>query len=185
MIDPSVLDPSYIESINDMLQLAIMCCNEPPKAIAAQIGCSLSMMYKVLDGTRRVPNKVRHELSKINLVSAATVALEATGFIRLFGYRKVDRHVQSLILELKVSDKQVADGLDKLPVLLLNKNSKKDLSDDDIAIVKDVVYKLVDRANANINLLMELDSRYDLNLERYLSGHAKKPQTAVTSTAVR
>lgn len=182
MIDPSVLDPSFIENCNDMLQLALMCCNEPPKAIAAQVGCSLSVIYKALDGTRSIPNKVRHKLSELNFTAAATVALESTGFIRLFGYRNVDRHIQSLILTMKLSDDVTNKELEKLPVLLLNKNDRKDLNDSDYMQVKIITEKLVDRANSSINLIMELDNRYNLDIEKYMSGK-EKAADAVTSTA--
>lgn len=182
MIDPSVLDPSFIENINDMFQLALMCCNEPPKAIAAQVGCSVSMIYKAVDGTRNIPLKIEQKLASLNFTVASTIALKATGFVRLFGYRQVDRHIQSLILTMKLSDDMTNRELEKLPVLLLNKNNRKDLNDNDYVQVKIITEKLVDRANSSINLIMELDNRYNLDIEKYMSGK-EKAADAVTSAA--
>ncbi|WP_196603454.1 hypothetical protein [Pectinatus haikarae] len=183
MIDPSMLDSSFVENVSDMLQLAIMCCDRPPKALAIDVGCSLSAIYEAMKGTRTIPIKVRKKLSKLNFTAAATVALESTGFIRLFGYRKIDRHIQSMIVSLKVTDNIAYKDLEKLPVLLLNKNSRDDMADDDYAQVKIIAERLVDRTNSNINLIMELDTKYKLDLEKYLRGEKEKPQTRERLTA--
>ena len=178
MIDPSVLDPSTLSNVQDMLELAMMCCDRSPKALAIDIGCSLSAVYEAMKGARNIPVKVRRRLSSVNLVAASAVALEATGFTRLFGYQKVDRHIQSMIIRLKRQDKAVSGILDDLPEMLLDKNTRDDLSDNDIGKINQVACQLVDRANGTINLIMELEVRYKLGLTEYMQGKEQKKKSA-------
>jgi len=178
VIDPSVLDPSTLSNVQDMLELAMMCCDRPPKALALDLGCSLSAVYEAMKGARNIPVKVRRRLSSVNLVAASAVALEATGFTRLFGYQKVDRHIQSMIIRLKRLDKAVSGDLDDLPELLLDKNTQADLSKEDRERISNIAYQLVDRANGTINLIMELEVRYKLGLTKYMQGRAEKEKSA-------
>lgn len=173
MIDATLIDPNLVQNVQDMLQLALMCCDRPPKALAADIGYSVTAVYGALTGTRSIPTRARRKLSQINFIAATTVALEGTGFLRLFGYQKVDRHIQSMIIRLRQQDKEMSKLLEELPVILLDKNQREDLQDDDIQKVTVTSYGLIDRANATINLIMELEVRYKLNLTRYLQGKEK------------
>lgn len=72
----------------DMLELAMMCCDRSPKALAIDLGCSLSAVYEAMKGAKSIPVKVRRRLSSVNLVETSAVALEATGFTRLFSLSK-------------------------------------------------------------------------------------------------
>jgi len=181
VIDPSVLDPNTLSNVQDMLEMAIMCCDRSPKALAIDIGCSISAVYEAMKGARNIPIKVRRKLSSVNLVAASAVALEATGFTRLFGYQKVDRHIQSMIIRLKKMDKPVMKALDDLPEILLDKNSKDDLSEEEATFVSETACQLVDRANGTINLIMELEVRYKLGIIEYMQGK-KESALATTST---
>lgn len=182
MIDPSMLDPSTLSNVQDMLQLAVMCCDRPPKALAMDLGCSMSAVYEAMRGARNIPVKVRRKLSSVNLVAASAVALEATGFTRLFGYQKVDRHVQSMIIRLKRQDKAVMNGLNDLPELLLDKESQADLTTEETARLTEITCQLVDRANGTINLIMELETRYQIGVTDYMQGGKEKSVLAATST---
>lgn len=173
MIDATLLDPSLVQNVQDMLQLAIMCCDRPPKALAADIGYSVTAVYGALTGTRSIPARARRKISQINFIAATTVALEGTGFLRLFGYQRVDRHIQSMIIRLKQQDKEVSKVLDELPVILLDKNQREDLGEDELQQVTVTSHKLIDRANSTINLIMELEVKYKLNLSQYLQGKEK------------
>lgn len=185
LIDVTFLDPSLIENIQDMLQLSMMCCDRPPKALAADLGYSANAIYGALTGERSIPAKARRKLSQVNFIAAATVALESTGFTRLFGYQKVDRHIQSMIIRLKNQDKQVMILIDDLPVILLDKNCKADLTEEDLPIVKEIMERLVDRTNSTFNLVMELESKYGLGVTDYMKGKEKTncvgPQMALRS----
>lgn len=173
-----MIDVPMVDSIGDMLELAIMCCNRPPKAIAADIGYSVDTIYSACKNARAIPNKARQKLSQINSIAASAVALEATGFMKLFGYQKVDRHVQSMILRLKKQDKEVFILLEDLPVILLDKNDRKDLSESELSELEVTAQRLVDRANSTINLIMELEHKYGLGVTRYMQGKEKSPVLA-------
>lgn len=170
----TMMTPDMLQNVSDMLQLAIGCCDRPPKAIAADIGYSVDAIYSALKGSRSIPVKARQKLSQVNFIAAAAaVALEATGFKRLFGYQKVDRHIQSMIIRLKRQDKEISGVLNEMPEMLLDKNSYLDLTSDEVEQITMVACRLVDRANGTINLVMELETCYKLGLTGYLQGKGK------------
>ena len=51
-----------------------------------------------------------------------------------------------------------------MPVLLLDKETAADLSKDEFEQLKTAAEKLVERVNCSLNLVMELDSRYRLEI---------------------
>lgn len=171
----TMVTPDMLESVGDMLQLAMMCCDKPPKAIAAEIGYSVDSIYSAMKGLRNIPTQARQKLAGVNVIAAAAVALEATGFKRLFGYQKVDRHIQSMIIRLKAYDKNTSKLLDELPIILLDKNSHDDLSIEDKQYLTITAQKLIDQTNSTINLIMELESKYKIGLTSYLQGKEKSP----------
>jgi len=168
-----MIDVPMMDSIGDMLELAMMCCDRPPKALAADIGYSVDSIYAACKNARAIPNKARQKLSQMNSIAASAVALEATGFMKLFGYQKVDRHVQSMILRLKKQDKEIFVLLEDLPVTLLDKNGRKDLSENELNDLELTAHRLVDRANSTINLIMELEYKYGLGVTDYMKGKEK------------
>ena len=54
-----MLDVPMIDSIGDMLQLAIMAIDIPPKALATEIGYSVDSLYSAVKGDRAIPVKAR------------------------------------------------------------------------------------------------------------------------------
>ncbi|MDF2857254.1 MAG: hypothetical protein K0Q87_3105 [Neobacillus sp.] len=170
-----MIDVPMVDSIGDMLELAMMCCNRPPKAIAADIGYSVDTIYAACKNARAIPNKARQKLSQLNSIAASAVALEATGFAKLFGYQKVDRHVQSMIIRLKKQDKEIFILLEDLPVILLDKNDRNDLSEIELNDLEHTAHRLIDRANSTINLIMELEHKYGLGVTQYMQGKEKSP----------
>lgn len=159
-----MLDVPMIDSIGDMLQLAIMAIDIPPKALATEIGYSVDSLYSAVKGDRAIPVKARAKLASKSFIMACTVALEGTGLSQIFGYQKVDRHIQSMIIRVKSKDKETGRLLDDLPVLLLDKETAADLSEDEFSQLKTATEKLVERVNCSLNLVMELDSRYRLEI---------------------
>ena len=171
----TMITPDVLQSVGDMLQLAIMSCDQPPKALAREIGYSVDSIYSAMKNIRPIPIKARQKLAGVNVIAAAAVALEATGFKRLFGYQKVDRHIQSMILRLRTSDKETGRLLDEMPVMLLDKNSQDDLSNEEIQWLTNAAYRIADLANGHINLIMELEVKYKLGITGYLQGNKKSP----------
>jgi len=173
-----MLDVPMIDSIGDMLQLAIMSSNIPPKALAAEIGYSVDSLYLAVKGERAIPVKARAKLASKSFIMACTVALEGTGLGQIFGYQKVDRHIQSMIIRVKTKDKEMSKLLDELPMILLDKETIADLSEDDLEKVKIATGKLVERVNCSLNLVMELDSRYRLEITEDIQKQKKSPVLA-------
>jgi len=171
----SIATPDMLGTVSEMVQLAIMACDRPPKAIAAEIGCSVDAIYSSMKGIRSIPAKAGPRFAGINPIAAAAEALRVTKFWRLWGYQKVDRHIQSMILRLKARDKEADKMLSELPTLLLDKNSREDLTDEEYQYVLKAVHSMIDRDNASYNLMIELDLRYKLNLSSYLQGKEKSP----------
>jgi hypothetical protein len=173
-----MLDVPMIDSLGDMIDLAMMATNIPPKALALEIGYSVDSLYSAIKGERSIPVKARAKLASKNLIMACAVAMESTGLSQIFGYQKVDRHIQSMILRVKNKDKEIGVLLDDLPLILLDKERLEDLSDADLEKVKIVAEKLGERMNYSLNLMMELDSRYRLDITEDIQKQKKSPVLA-------
>jgi hypothetical protein len=150
--------------VAEMVDIAITRSTKPPKAISMDSDMSLSAIHKAIEGTRQIPAKAMRAFSKTNLIAATSMALQSTGLGALFQYRKSDRHVQSRIVELEFYDRMADESMHDLPVLLFNKETQDDLTDEDKDQLIEATQRLAARANVSINLLMELDVRFNLNL---------------------
>lgn len=159
-----MIDPSIMNDLPDMIQLAIMACDKPPKAVAMDLKCSTSVVYQSLKGKRTLPSSVMRKFSETNLIAAASMAMQATGLKKLFRYRKSDRHIQARLLELRMYDKKADEAMNRLPELLFNKNSYEDLSESDKEILLSSIDAMIERDNISLNLFMELDTRFNLDL---------------------
>lgn len=159
-----MIDPTGLQDLPDMVQLALMACDKPPKALAIELKCSISAVYQSLQGTRTLPASAMRKFAKLNLIASSAMAMQATGLQKLFKYRKSDRHIQSRLVELKIFDKRADEAMNMLPELLFDKNSPKDLTDEDRKIILNAVSAMMDRDNVALNLFMELDKKYKLDL---------------------
>lgn len=159
-----MIDPTGLQDLPDMVQLALMACDKPPKALAIELKCSISAVYQSLQGTRTLPASAMRKFAKLNLIASSAMAMQATGFKKLFKYRKSDRHIQSRLVELKIFDKRADEAMNMLPELLFDKNSPKDLTDEDRKVILNAVSAMMDRDNVALNLFMELDNKYKLDL---------------------
>lgn len=159
-----MIDPTGLQDLPDMVQLALMACDKPPKALAIELKCSISAVYQSLAGTRTLPASAMRKFAKLNLIASSAMAMQATGLQKLFKYRKSDRHIQSRLVELKIFDKRADEAMNMLPELLFDKNSPKDLTDEDRKIILHAVSAMMDRDNVALNLFMELDKKYKLDL---------------------
>lgn len=167
--------------IADMVSVAIERSGEPIKSIAADSGVNASSIYATLTGDRQIPAATMRSFSKTNVIAAACMALQGTGLSKLFQYRKSDRHIMARVEELKIYDHVADDAMNALPPLLFNKNSYDDLNENDKKTLIQTAEKLADRMNVTLNLLMELDVRYNLHLMEIFE---KKKNTASSVPAV-
>ncbi len=142
--------------------------------ISKGCGISSSALYYARDGKKDVPVKASRSFSGLNLIAAASVAVRCTGLYSLFRYRFSDRHVLARVVELQHYDKLADEATNAMPELLFNKNSRQDLTAEDEMQLEDMAIKLADRMNCTWNLLMELDSRYELNLTKIFDEQNKK-----------
>lgn len=159
-----MIDPTGLQDLPDMVQLALMACDKPPKALAIELKCSISAVYQSLQGTRTLPASAMRKFAKLNLIASSAMAMQATGLQKLFKYRKSDRHIQARLVELKIFDKRADEAMNMLPELLFDKNSPKDLTDEDRNVILNAVSAMMDRDNVALNLFMELDNKYKLDL---------------------
>lgn len=164
----------HIEQLHEMVQLALMAADKPPKALAMELHCSLSAVHQALKGTRTIPASVMRKFAENNLIAAASMALQATGLSKLFRYRKSDRHILARVTELKMLDRRADEHMNKMPELLFNKNTPSDLTEEEKKFLKEAVGVMMERDNAALNLFMELDTRYKLDIVKSIN---KKPRT--------
>lgn len=157
-----------------MVRTAIKRSGREVKDISSTCGISSSALYYAQGGKKDVPLKASRKFSGVNLIAAASVAARYTGLYNLFRYRFSDRHVLARVVELQHYDRLADEATNAMPELLFNKNSRQDLTADDEKKLEEVAVKLADRMNCTFNLLMELDSRYNLNLVKVFDEQNKK-----------
>lgn len=59
-----MIDPTGLQDLSDMVQLALMACDKPPKALAIELKCSISAVYQSLQGTRTLPASAMRKFAK-------------------------------------------------------------------------------------------------------------------------
>lgn len=155
--------------VGEMIRLAIASSGKPTKEVARDWNYSDDALYAAMNDARPIPKQARSKLAKLNLLGCMAVAAEATGILKLFGYLKVDRHIQN-ILQVVLKEGREADiAIEALPQILINKNSPSDLTDDDRRVLLFAGKEISDRINSDFNLLAEIDAKYDLNLMQYIA----------------
>ena len=65
-----MIEPNLINDLPDMIQLAIMSINKPPKAVALELNCSISAIYQALHGKRTLPAKKMRKFAENNFIDA-------------------------------------------------------------------------------------------------------------------
>lgn len=165
-----------IVNVSDMLAWMMQAYNIPPKVLASECRYSKDAIWSAAKGARAIPTKARQKLARKNIAAAAAVALEATGFKRLFGVRKYkDRHVQTMVLRWKKECKEVMSLADQLPELLLDKVEAADMSSEEMERLSLIVRSMADQMNGTMNMIMEFEIRFGVEVTGYLSDDKEKP----------
>lgn len=152
-----------------MMRLAIDTSGKPTKEVAREWNYSDDALYAAMNNVRPIPAQARSKLAKLNLLGCMTVAAEATGILRLFGYLKMDRHIQNILQVVLKEGREADDAINSLPQILINKNDGSDLTDDERKALLKAGKEISERINSDFNLLAELDAKYNLNLMQYIA----------------
>lgn len=164
-----------IKELPNMITLALG--DKPPKALAHELKCSLSVIYQSMRGTKAIPAAAMRQFAQCNLIAMSSMALQSTGLSKLFRYRRADRHVLARILDLKMHDAKSDEYMNKLAERLYNKNTPEQLTDEDKKFIYEAAGVMVERDNVALNLLMEIESRYGLNIVEYLQSKSPRAST--------
>jgi len=109
----------------------------------------------------------------MHLLAGLAMALEATGYRRLFGYIQGDRHPQSMIRRVEKEDAEADAALQPIGWRIIDKDGPDDLTADDKLALLTAGKEIADRVKAEINLLIEWEDRYQLGLLEHLTGEKK------------
>lgn len=140
---------------------------------ARQTNVTSSLLSKILSGERSVAPDLKPKLSKMHILAGLAMALEATGYRRLFGYIQGDRHPQSMIRRVEKEDAEADAALQPIGWRIIDKDGPEDLTADDKFALLAAAKEITDRVKAEINLLIEWEDRYQLGLLEYLTGEKK------------
>ncbi len=157
----------------DMLKLAVAVSGKPPKAVARENGYSEDALYAAMGGNRHIPTMAREKLARLNVFGCMAVAGEATGLGKIFGYLRVDRHIQTLLQLVFKEDREADESIGRLPQVLLNKTCREDLEPGDEELLIKAGKEICDRIRTDFNFIAELDAKYELDLMRYLGEKEK------------
>lgn len=145
------------------------------KRAACHVNYSPEMINKVLSGERPLPPSIGPKLSRKHLIIGIAVAEETTRY-RCFEYIDSDRHPQTMLRRAEKEDLEAEAALKPIAYLLIDKHNPEDLNPEERHCLSMAGRELCDRIQADINLIMELDDRYNLELSSYLT--EKKKETA-------
>ena len=149
------------------------------KEAARRLNYSPEMMNKILSGERNVAHENKPKLSGIHLIAGLALAQEATGYM-IFDYIEGDRHpivmLQRTLKEDTEADRQLID----IGWRIIDKNRPEDLTPEDVVALKAAAKETIDRINADINMIIEWEDRYQLGLLDYLTGKKKNSLVAET-----
>ncbi|MEA4835329.1 MAG: hypothetical protein VB133_09355 [Anaeromusa sp.] len=176
------MDVSFVQNAGDILQLAMMMLDRSPKQLAAEIGCTVDVIYNSCIGTRAVPAKLRKKVAGSSLLAAMAVGMEATGLKWLFGLQGKDHHQQTTVVRAKKATRFTTAMLEELEELLLDKEKKEDLSSDEYARLRELSMDVMCQANSLLHLGAILDAQYRLNLAAEMQKE-KRPLGAGTPSS--
>ena len=154
--------------VGDTIKLAVDYSQQPVKALAREFRCSDDALYSAIKDKRPIPSQAREKVARLNMVGMMAATLEATGFSKLFGYLRVDRHIYSLIHRVYKEDREADEALRKLPELLLDKEKSTDLSAMDREIILSAGKEIIERIHCEFNLLAELERQYGVSFQECL-----------------
>jgi hypothetical protein len=159
-----------------MIQEAITRCGMDPAQIAVRINYSRDAIYKAQQGTRPVPRDAGTKLSALHPLWGMAIALQETGY-RLFNFATGDRHPQVLIRRDEKEDHEADQALKTLPYLILDKHGPEDMTPEDYEVLRTFFRESIESISARINLMIELDDRYQAGLLDELRGDREKDRS--------
>lgn len=160
-------------NVPQMLKEAMNQAGHTPKSMAVKWGFSQNAVYAAMSGERDIPSQAMPKISKMSLLGGLSVALKVTQYSRIFDYFRVDRHIQNL-LQLSIKEDSEADeAINKLPRLLINKSSADDLNKEEKQQVELAAKEVVDRIAIDLNFLIELETKFGINVLAELTGKVK------------
>lgn len=153
----------------EMLRVALEKLGEPIKSVARETGYSVDAFYAAQNGKRHIPQDAKPKLSQKHPMFGMAIAYEDTGY-QCFTYINRDRHIQTMIRRLEKEDMEADKALQPLGIMLVDKNDPEDLTPEDEFTLKAAAKEISDRIQADLNLLVEMETRYRLGLTEYLAG---------------
>lgn len=150
-----------------MLQEAINRSGQSPQEFAQNIHYSRDAVYKACQGNRRIPADAKRDVARLNILGGMAVAHESTGYC-IFQITEGDKHPQTMIRRLEKEDMEADTAMRSIPYIIIDAESAADLSPEDRTTLKQAMKELADRIHVELNILVEMDDRYDLGSLEYL-----------------
>lgn len=163
-------------SVGTMLREGLERHGAPPKAVAAEINYSIDAVYAAMNNKRRIPKDAGPKLAGMHPMAGLAVALEATGYNKLFSIIEGDRHPQTMIRRVEKEDFEADEALKPVSWIIIDKNRPEDLTPEEVVMMKAAVKEICDRVINELNLVIELDDRYRLGLMDVIRTKEKAPQ---------
>lgn len=151
------------------------------KEAARRLNYTPGMLNKILAGERNIASEVKPKMAQMHLLAGLALAQEVTGYSSIFGYIDGDRHPQTMLRRVEKEDAEADAALKSLGWRIIDKNSPDDLSKDDVFALVAVGKELSERIKADLNLLVELEDRFQLGLLDYLTGEKEKSPACVAA----
>ncbi len=150
------------------------------KEAARRLNYTPGMLNKILAGERNIASEVKPKMAQMHPLAGLALAQEVTGY-SMFSYIEGDRHPQTMLRRVEKEDTEADAALRPLGWRIIDKNSPEDLSKDDVFALVAVGKEVSERIKADLNLLVELEDRFQLGLLDYLTGEKEKSPVCVAA----
>ena len=152
------------------------------KEAAGRLNIHRTTLNKIFSGERNIAPDLKPGLSKMSLEAGIAIAHEDTGY-NIFLIIEGDRHQQTMIRRVEKEDHDVHQAMEmhEIPWRTIDKRNREDLSPDDMFALHATAKEIAERVRADINLLIQWDKDFGLNLLEYLTGKKEIPMTCVAA----
>jgi len=157
---------AQLETRGLLIQGIVDSAGSPTKG-ADKLGISVSMLSRIRNLERRLPDDLKLKACEMSLKSALAIIKEATGYHKLFSFFTKDRHPANLYQKVKKEDREADTAYEDIADRLIDKPEDSDLTDDDIPFIQGRTCEIAHRMKADMNYLVGLAERYpSLKLEK-------------------
>ena len=154
------------------------------KDVARHLNIDPTTLSKILNGHYEISPDLKPKLAKKSIAAGMAIAHEDTRYY-IFEYIQGDRHPQTMLRRVEKEDHEADAAMRGIAWRTIDKNHAGDLTPEDRIALQAAGKELIDRAKADLQLVIEWEERYKLGLIDYLTGTKESTRECESRAAFR